>query len=392
MNPELPKPMLDALAREASPTAHPSPDELTAFVERSLVGGETQKVTDHLARCAECREVVFLASNAADDWVAETEDERLVAASGLRFSSVFAASAASAEVMNAPRMAEKPSRKWVPRLVWGVSAAAGIVVVAGLVLQQRFAAPNAAPQLASNEARNISPPAQAEQPLITRQSSAVAVAAPPSVGKPVKSARSKAVPSPSRDAVKTAAQQPFLEVENSAPRAAARVNVLSDSSAATLGGVSPSTAPSVAHAGALGSPVAGAAAARDGATGRLFSAPQASNNVLNTPYARWRITAEGHLEQSTSSGWTRALADQTATFRVVSVVGSDVWAGGDGGVLFHSSDGGRTWSRVAVSSSTGAETAAIVSILFDDFQHGALITESGARYRTTDGGTTWTSQ
>jgi photosystem II stability/assembly factor-like uncharacterized protein len=47
---------------------------------------------------------------------------------------------------------------------------------------------------------------------------------------------------------------------------------------------------------------------------------------------------------------------------------------------------------VAVSSSTGAETAAIVSILFDDSQRGMLITENGVRYRTTDGGATWTSQ
>ena len=62
MNENIPKPILDALAREATPADHPSADVLAAFVEHALGEAEKQSVTDHLARCGECREIVFLAS------------------------------------------------------------------------------------------------------------------------------------------------------------------------------------------------------------------------------------------------------------------------------------------------------------------------------------------
>jgi hypothetical protein len=45
----------------ASPQSHPDPDVLTAFIERALPEGERTGVLDHLARCADCRDVVALA-------------------------------------------------------------------------------------------------------------------------------------------------------------------------------------------------------------------------------------------------------------------------------------------------------------------------------------------
>ena len=67
MNDKLPKPMLDALAGEPAPVEHPSPGVLAAFVERTLGEGENRSVTNHLAHCGECREVVFLASGVAEE-------------------------------------------------------------------------------------------------------------------------------------------------------------------------------------------------------------------------------------------------------------------------------------------------------------------------------------
>ena len=43
------------------PTSHPDADVLTAFVERTLPEGERTKVLEHLAGCADCRDVVVLA-------------------------------------------------------------------------------------------------------------------------------------------------------------------------------------------------------------------------------------------------------------------------------------------------------------------------------------------
>ncbi len=44
---------------------HPEADLLAAFVEKSLAGAERTQIVDHLAGCARCREIVFLAQQAA---------------------------------------------------------------------------------------------------------------------------------------------------------------------------------------------------------------------------------------------------------------------------------------------------------------------------------------
>ena len=77
---------------------------------------------------------------------------------------------------------------------------------------------------------------------------------------------------------------------------------------------------------------------------------------------------------------------------MVSVVGDDVWAGGSGGVLFHSSDGGQTWSQQLLSSPASVEKGTIVSIRFSDALNGVITTEGGSRWTTSDGGATWTKE
>src|SRR5271157_168367 len=74
MSRELPKSVREALAKQTAGDGHPSPDALTAFVEHSLARGESQRVTDHLARCADCREIVFLASSAIEEPVGEERE------------------------------------------------------------------------------------------------------------------------------------------------------------------------------------------------------------------------------------------------------------------------------------------------------------------------------
>ena len=74
MNQELPNSLREALARQAAGDAHPSSDVLTAFVEHSLPSRESQRITDHLAKCADCREVVFLASAAVEEPAGEEQE------------------------------------------------------------------------------------------------------------------------------------------------------------------------------------------------------------------------------------------------------------------------------------------------------------------------------
>src|SRR3954464_3001378 len=58
---QLPKIVQQILRRTAKPAVHPDPDLLTAFAEKSLNDRERSHVLQHLATCADCRDVVSFA-------------------------------------------------------------------------------------------------------------------------------------------------------------------------------------------------------------------------------------------------------------------------------------------------------------------------------------------
>src|SRR5450755_27879 len=132
MNPELPKPMLDALARETAPVDHPSADALAAFVERTLASEENRQVTEHLARCGDCRETVFLASGEVEE--SEAEQRELVAA---------------AAAQSTLQPAIKVARPWARRLVWAMPVAAAFLIAAGVVVWQQARRPPQGAEMAS---------------------------------------------------------------------------------------------------------------------------------------------------------------------------------------------------------------------------------------------------
>ena len=77
------------------------------------------------------------------------------------------------------------------------------------------------------------------------------------------------------------------------------------------------------------------------------------------------------------------------TFRAVASVGPQVWVGGTGGALYHSSDAGEHWQQLKPTSDGVALKADIVSLKFADAQNGKLTTADGATWTTSDGGQTW---
>ena len=146
-----------------------------------------------------------------------------------------------------------------------------------------------------------------------------------------------------------------------------------------------------------------AAAAKDEATsaaslksGLMSSGqPGAANKLARAalPSTRWRITANGHLERALpGTAWTRVLVDQPVAFRAVDTIGANVWAGGNGGALFHSIDQGERWNKVALSVNGHAERSPVVSIHFDNAVQGSVRTESGTTWTTSDGGLSWNKQ
>jgi len=134
MNEKLPKPMDDALRTQAPPKEHPSADLLVAYMEQSLPEAERHSVVSHLAQCGDCRQVLYLASGATEDSLAQQE-------------AVIAA---------------KKGRRWLPRLVWVGTAAAGLLLVGGYFVRDRMASQRHETLAASNQAvmRSESQPAQ----------------------------------------------------------------------------------------------------------------------------------------------------------------------------------------------------------------------------------------
>ena len=172
-----------------------------------------------------------------------------------------------------------------------------------------------------------------------------------------------------------------------------------------------------------------AAAPADGysvaaATGSNFSP---SGSLIPEP-ARWSINTMGGLQRSTDQGKTwqdvdvnkgaegsdlnlqlamkssraKVLAKdngkkerpdlQPIVFRAVAANGSDVWAGGSGGALYHSADSGAHWAKVVPSMSGLLMTGDVISLQFFDVQHGRFMTSTAEIWNTADGGQNWEKQ
>ncbi len=79
-------------------------------------------------------------------------------------------------------------------------------------------------------------------------------------------------------------------------------------------------------------------------------------------------------------------------FRAVSATGLDVWAGGTGDTLYHSADGGNSWTLVAPMAAGAILVGDVIGIEFTDPQHGRVTTSSAEVWTTADGGQTWQKQ
>jgi hypothetical protein len=396
MNQEIPKPLRNALARQAVGDVHPSPDVLTSFMERTLAPGESEVVTHHLAQCAECREIVFLASNAAEDEVGD--GRRLVAAGRAATMPVYAATSR----LDTAR-AEASRRRWTIRTRWAVSvAAAALLVSTGLVLQFRRATngyQTAPLTVDGNRPAPASPQAQ--------QSAAVPSSQKPAAKTPVPAILAKTAPrqitaAPAKKVPEaTTIARDAGDALPSAPTAqpAARATASPATAGAAVGGVSNAAVP---EARPQSTYVEGESAQKSETAQSLqlqqrapltFGKSGTAMKAVSAVRPQWRIGPNGHLERSMAANqWTRVLDDQPVIFHAVAVMGSDVWAGGHGGALFHSPDGGEHWSKVSLAANSNVETGAIVFIRFDDLQHGIVASDSGTRWATTDGGVTWTTQ
>jgi len=368
MSQEIPSPIRSALARQARAEVHPSPDVLTSFIERTLSRDERDHVTDHLALCSDCREAVFVASNAGEDLIADNKELKAAA-------------------HRQPSALVKPRRRWTFGLAWA-GAAAAILLVGGILVRQRFGS-------VSTARPNVSTVASVNQ--------APAVTQPPS-------SRAPSLPETEREAVRTEVTPPKTgsskvpaAVPSGAPkRKSGQQHQPERNSDAVPAVENVQNGPSAVAPPAIAAPVPGSHSAfvenQADSLSRLGQAAAAAKPTMSLrafPLAlgQWRISADGHVEhRAGTETWTRVRVDEATTFHVVSVVAGDVWAGGDAGALYCSRDGGQHWNRIPLVTNSGAEDGTITSIHFDSAQQGTVVTAGGSRWRTSDGGITWSSQ
>ena len=112
-------------------------------------------------------------------------------------------------------------------------------------------------------------------------------------------------------------------------------------------------------------------------------APASDKNLAFAAEAAQVVTKKVRVDQKQNSA---------VLFRDVAWNGSDVWAGGAQGVLYHSIDAGNHWTRVVPSVAGAALTGDIVSVSFSDVQHGKVTTSTGETWITADGGASWQKQ
>jgi photosystem II stability/assembly factor-like uncharacterized protein len=125
---------------------------------------------------------------------------------------------------------------------------------------------------------------------------------------------------------------------------------------------------------------------------RELAATRKNVEVKAAPLAAfWNVSPDGQVERSTDGGKTFNLIPIAAgvKFMAIAAVGNDVWAGGAGGALYHSSSAGATWNSVGINFAGKAVTEMVTGIQVIDPQHLTVTTATGAQWVSEDGGGSW---
>jgi photosynthesis system II assembly factor YCF48-like protein/putative zinc finger protein len=438
MSERLPKSARDVLAKQTAGEAHLSPDLLNAYVEHSLSDEESSTVLAHLAECGECREIIFLASGVTEEELlatAKQEHARMLVRTHADALSARQLAAAAPPVRQPEGCAVLEPRPRTPRRwwKWAVPALAAVIAVGIGILQhdklREMTASRAPQQMARVEQPTVtlSQPNPSESSATSNQPSAPpagsesrtyqlqdrskvdinenAIKLPPAQKKELAEqdrdmkqrqdelqrreqaqlASNLAVSKDKRDMVAMTAPGPAMKAAPSGEPKPAPPPPPAAQSTTEATSAAPLLQADNAETDALkGQSLAKSAMPSNSAAGMV--------GALETQHAaptRWRISSDGHVEHTVGpSTWERVMSAEPVTFRVVAIVGRNVWAGGSDGALFRSPDGGHEWNRVGLAGEQGT----IKTIRFSTAQKGSVTTEAGTVWKTTDGGVTWSKQ
>jgi hypothetical protein len=407
---------------------HPDADLLTAFAEHALPPGERVAVLDHLARCAQCREVIALAIPPLQ-------------------------AAASPVSKDTVRSGKAPWFSW-PTLRWGALAAGVVIVGTAVLLQHNTLKMASAPPYLETDTKMqqpqppvAAPPSgnalvatfdrkvekKSDELSSTRRSDAGEGSAKPVPGAPSPLASSADLLQENETRVMAnkrlqpdAASSTLPSSIPTAPAQSAGARVLTSQGRNSLDAAyanPPSTPKETVEVEASALMLQAEVAKKDEALGKAkpSASGQSGSLVSNLPapapnekalataeahrnlraelyrhrdFGRWTISSDGQLQHSLDSGktWQPVAVAENAAFRALSANGPDIWVGGAAGLLYHSTDAGAHWTQVKPAVSGAALTTDIAAIEFVDLQHGKITTASGEVWRTADAGQTWQKQ
>jgi hypothetical protein len=376
---DLPKIVIQRLPGGGRHQAHPDPDLISAFVENSLTQRDRNQVLEHLAHCNNCREVVALSLPEQSDALRADQ-----------------------------RPAGSPWLSW-PVLRWGALAACVVVVGAAVTLRyesrsksRQFVAQS--PEMQSmNETviQPTSPPKPQSAEVVNQISSqpSVGIAGVGTAAKvglkaaPRKAATPLAADKELSEARTTLQRKPLL-AETGTAGVSAGAEPASPIPSSTMDELVPGRAKDVPvesqtyeAKAAVGEPMLAKPA---------MSAPAlAGKKAVLVPTTkllpRWTLSSDGSLQRSLDSGntWETIPVPTQAILRALAANGLDIWVGGSGGALYHSSDAGQHWTQVRPTANGEVLTADIIGVEFTDPQHGRLTTSAKESWFTDDAGQSW---
>jgi hypothetical protein len=360
---EIPKIVGQRLRATAGDPVHPEPNLLSAFADNALTKPERRDVIEHLSLCADCRRVVALA-------VPQPEMVVPVAAS---------------------------SHGWLPWPVlrWASLGACGVIVaMAVMLVHPRQGTDSLIATSRTGAATELKSAPAVSNPAAEQGPSATSIEPHHSGSGSVAPGKSLFSAAPSQPSATTAPVQ--LAKNNSREIAKFPNQPLTNSTEtadplanAELAELMPGRAKD-----ALQEPGDGMVASGAALEGQPESATSDEAEFTTDLVPRWALSADGTLERSLDSGrnWKTITVSNRTIFRALAANGLDIWVGGSGGALYHSSDAGEHWLRVQPQANGESLSTDIIGVEFPDAQDGKVTTSSQGIWTTTDAGQSWQKQ
>jgi hypothetical protein len=426
----LPKFVRGRLAQGPGADEHPGADLLNAFCEDALRPAEREHLLAHLAACAECREVVALLTPEEGPPRLGAKPQRhwfsfpILRFPALRWAALTAAVTVvigaallyrPEPVQRARSDAEAPPSATVQPLakVQTAESSAGSAPPASpapeskkqMARKQESRQPaldSGAPSETMSAASSAASQTPAEQETaklgktyavnprsvhgphasLQQQANQSAQQAPSKT--PVMAFRPKMAAPAGATADAARQAQARQEMAQSAMSARASQSETSQAPKADSKPAAPAYAPvPFAGTGAAGASASSASSASSSAAGGV-SAPYSAEPVKPIA-ASWSISSDGQLLRKLGGEEPHPIrVADNVRFRAVASIRAEVWAGGPGGLLYHSSDSGASWNKVAFPS-----TQDITAIAFRNVREGTITVAGGERYATRDAGQSW---